>query len=531
MRSKLVSVLVGMLVLVAAAGLLVFLPQAGNAASAPVARVDDGVLRGVSAAEHDSFLGIPYAAPPVGDLRWRAPRSPAAWSGVRDATAPGQPCLQNGRRGQPVIGSEDCLYLNVTTPVDARPNGRLPVMVWLHGGGFTSGSGADYDATRLVAGGRVVVVTVNYRLGALGFLDLPQLAAQDRYAGNYALADQQAALRWVRRNATAFGGDPGNVTLFGQSAGAFAVCAHLAAPASRGLFQKAIIQSGPCGNQLITGATAQQRGTSVATGLGCPPTTDAVACLRARPATDLVGIGVPQPITAAGLSSTSWEFVADTPAIPEQPLRALQDGTASPVPLIQGSARDEMRQTVASLYDQQGTPLSAADYPAVLTQLFGTQAQSILAHYPAAAYPSPSLALAAVLTDWGHAVGACPVVPADDAASRRAPVYAYEFAQDAGQHVGAFPLGATHGSDLPYLFGGTYTWTPPPAPDPTLSASMIRYWTRFAHTGNPNARDQPYWPRYRAAGPVLSLAAGRIAPVGFATEHQCTFWNTLPPVA
>jgi para-nitrobenzyl esterase len=428
----------------------------------------------------------------------------------------------------PAIGSEDCLYLNVTTPVDVRPHDRLPVMVWMHGGGFTSGSGADYDPTRLVAAGHVIVVTVNYRLGALGFLDLPQLAAQDPYAGNYALADQQAALRWVRHNAAAFGGDPGNVTLFGQSGGAFAVCAHLAAPASRGLFQKAIIQSGPCGNQLITGATAQQRGTSVATDLGCPPTIDTVACLRARPATDLVGLGAPQPFTAAGLSSTSWEFVADTPAIPEQSLQAMQDGTAYPVPLIQGSTRDEMRQTVASLFDQRGTPLSAADYPDVLAQLFGTQAQAILAHYPAGAYPSPGLALAAVLTDWGHAAGACPVLTADDAASRRAPVYAYEFAQDAGQHVGAFPLGATHGSDLPYLFGGTYTWAPPPAPDPALSATIMRYWTQFARTGNPNTPGAAGWPRYHPTGPVLSFAAAGITPVDFAAEHQCAFWKTLP---
>jgi para-nitrobenzyl esterase len=403
-------------------------------------------------------------------------------------------------------------------------------MVWLHGGGFTSGSGADYDPTRLVAGGQVIVVTVNYRLGALGFLDLPELARQDPYAGNFALADQQTSLRWLARNAAAFGGDPTNITVFGQSGGAIAICAHLASPGSRLLFQRAIIQSGPCGNALVTAATAEERGMTVAAGLGCPSSDgapDTMACLRGKPAGDLVDTGV-----SPDLTSSAWEYVADTPAIPEQPLQALRDGTAAPVPLIQGSTHDEMRQTVAAQYDQRGTPLSAADYPAALASIFGDSAPAVLAHYPLTDYPSPSLALATALTDWGHVVGACQVLPADDAASRRAPVYAYEFAQDSGQHAGDFPLGATHGSDLPYLFDGTFTWSPPPAPDPTLSARMIGYWTRFARTGNPNTDNvttaTPSWPRYHPGGPVLSLSVAQIAPTDFATQHQCAFWNRMP---
>lgn len=157
---------------------------------------------------------------------------------------------------------------------------------------------------------------------------------------------------------------------------------------------------------------------------------------------------------------------------------------------------------------------------------------AVLAHYPLTNYPSPSLALAAVLTDWGHVVGACQVLPADDAASQRAPVYAYEFAQDSGQRAGDFPLGATHGSDLPYLFSGTFFYSPPPPPDPTLSAQMIEYWAQFARTGNPNpsntATTTPYWPRYHTGGPVLSLSAAHIAPTDFATDHQCAFWNPTP---
>lgn len=537
MRVKLVFLAIGALV----AAVLVPLAYSSGAsalgagrkaADGPVVRVDDGLLRGVASHDVRRFSGIPFAAPPIGALRWRPPQPEAKWSGIRDATTPSQPCLQRGRSNGPaVIGSEDCLYLNVTTPTRHPTSGPLPVMVWIHGGGFNGGSGADYDPTRLVQEGNVIVVTVNYRLGAFGFLDLPGLS-QDPYAGNYALADQQAAMRWVRRNAAAFGGDPHNVTVSGQSAGGYAVCAHLAAPASRGLFDRAIAQSGPCGNQLLTPAVARQRGSTVAAKLGCAPPSsptpaDVVACMRAKSATDLVGVGAPTEFTAAGLSSTAWEFVAGTPALPQQPLQALQDGTAAPVPLIQGNTRDEMRQFVASIYDRRGKPLQPSDYPAVLKQIFGDQAAKILAHYPLSKYPSAGIALSSVLTDWGHAAGACTVLPADNAAARRAPVYTYEFAQDNGQHVGDFPLGATHGSDLPYLFDGTYDWTTPPPPDPGLSNKMIGYWTRFAHTGDPNAPALPRWPRYHSDGTALSLSAAHIEPIDFAAEHQCAFWNTL----
>jgi carboxylesterase type B len=507
----------------------VLVPIPGGGRDGSVVRVADGLVRGTVSGGHRTFLGLPYAAPPVGALRWRAPRPEAPWSGVRDATGPGNRCPQKGLPGGPaVVGSEDCLYLNVTTPA-TRPGRRLPVLVWLHGGGFAGGSGADYDPTRLAERGDLVVVTLNYRLGALGFLDLPALAGREPYAGNFALADQQAALGWVRRNAAAFGGDPADVTLAGQSAGAISVCAQLAAPASRGLFRRAIVQSGPCGNGLLTAPIAQQRGATVAAGLGCAPPTDVLACLRARPAADLVGTGVPGGFTAAGLSSTAWEFVAGTPALPEQPLAALRDGTAVRVPLLQGGTRDEMRETVAARFDQRGTPLTAAQYPGVVAQVFGDQAPAILAHYPLGRYGSPGLALASLLTDWGHAVGACPVLPADDAAAHREPVYAYEFGQDPGRRIGDFPLGASHGSDLPYLFDGSFDRVPPPPPDPTLAGQMIGYWAGFARTGDPNRPGLPRWPRYRTGGPVQELLAGPgVGPVDFAADHQCAFWNRLP---
>jgi para-nitrobenzyl esterase len=490
-------------------------------------RTSDGLIRGVVTGTSREFEGIPYAAPPVGELRWRAPQPAAPWQGARDATRPGSECPQKGPAGGPAVtGSEDCLFLNVTTPVPEPPGARLPVMVWIHGGGGVSGAGADYDTTRLTALGDVVTVTINYRLGALGFLDIPQLAAQGPDAGNYALADQQAALRWVRRNAAAFGGDPDNVTLFGQSAGGYAVCANLAAPGSRGLFQKAIVESAPCGNALAAGPTAQHRGAQVAAELGCAPPADVPACLRAKPAADLVGIKTAQAGPGTTISDATWDYVAGTPELPQQSLTALRDGTAARVPMILGSNQDEMRIFVAGWYDQKGAPLTAQQYPAVLAQAFGTaRAGAILRQYPLSGYASPDIALATVLTDWGQYVGACPLLPAGDAASRRAPVYAYEFAQDDGLRIGSFPLGATHGSELPYLFGGMPEFPPP---NQGLSREMIAYWTTFARTGSPNGPGAPRWPAYRAAHKaVLALAAGPggITPAGFAAEHHCGFWG------
>jgi len=506
--------------------------QAGSGMSSSgsaVVRTSDGLIRGVVSANHRTFSGIQYAAAPVGELRWQPPRPEPPWRGIHNAIKPGSVCPQQGGPGQPkVVGSENCLYLNVTTPIGHGPVKWLPVMVWFHGGGFATGAGSEYDTTRLVTKGNVIAVTVNYRLGALGFLDLPALAADGAYAGDYALADQQAALRWVRRNAAAFGGDPQNVTIFGQSAGAYSVCANLAAPGSRGLFQKAIVQSGPCSNAFVTTATALRRDTKLVAGLGCSTAADVVACLRTKPASDFVALDDSGALRIAPLNAVPWEFTVGGQALPQQPFSTLLSGTAARVPLILGSNRDEMTVAVAVAYNLQGKPVTDENYLPILTQLFGRRASAIAAAYPLAAYPSAFRALSAVITDWGRMpIGACPMLPLDDAASRRAPVYAYEFAQDDGLKLDGLHLGATHGSELPYLFDGTFDWSPPPPPNPALAAQMISYWTQFAHTGNPNGGMAAYWPGYRPGRRILSLAAGPggIALTDFAANHHCSFWH------
>jgi para-nitrobenzyl esterase len=498
-----------------------------------VVAISTGVLRGTVAADHRTFSGIPYAAPPVGARRWRAPAPAPLWPGVRDATRPGNPCPQmGGPDGSALIGDEDCLFLNVTTPAQDDDQ-RLPVMVWLPGGGFVSGAGSDYDPARLAAQGRVVVVTVNYRLGALGFLDHPALAATDAASGNFGIADQQEAMRWVRRNIDRFGGNNRNVTVFGQSAGAFSVCGHLASPESAGLFQKAIVQSGPCGNALVTRQVAQARGDEVAKDLGCSARATAAACLRRVPLARLAGIGGDRVFTSTTrIADLPWLPVVNTPLLPRQPLDALRRGVAARVPLMQGGTRDEMRPFVAVDYDLQQHPVTAEQYPTIIRRMFAANAGRVLARYPLNRYSSPSVALATVVTDWGRKIGACPVLPADGAAAKHAPVYAYEFAEDSGQTMGQLPLGAPHAAELPYLFDGAFDGPGTPAmsaEQKRLSSQMIDYWAHFAAHGDPNGAGLPRWSRYRDDGRVLSLVSGpgRPAPTGFSHAHQCEFWNTV----
>ncbi|WP_427886688.1 carboxylesterase/lipase family protein [Kribbella sp. GL6] len=491
-----------------------------------VVRTTAGLVRGTVADDHREYLGIPYAAPPVGPLRWRSPRPAPHWPGVRDATRPGPSCPQFAPDGSGVTGQEDCLNLNVWAP--ARVGSRLPVVVWIPGGGFVTGAGSQYDPTRLVTQGGVVVVTLNYRLGALGFLRSPALAAEDRAAGTYGLADQQAALRWIRRDIAAFGGDPHNVTVAGQSAGGFSVCAHLAAPASRGLFDKAVAQSGPCGNPLVTRPEAERRGTDAAAALGCAP--GDLACLRSKPAADLVRLGADKVFTdTAPISALPWLPVAGTALLPEQPIAAIQDGTAARVPFVHGGTRDEMSIFVALNHGTE-RPLTADQYAAAVQELFGSDGAAVLRRYPVGRYPSPGEALYRVLSDWGGKLGSCSMLPADDGMARSGPVYAYEFAEDSGPvHGMPFPLGAPHGSDTQYLFDGTFSPTHPHTPEQrALARSMVAYLAHFAATGDPNGPGLPRWPAYRH-GTVLSLAGGPdgIAPTDLDREHQCGFWRTV----
>src|SRR5947208_2904313 len=483
----------------ALAGLASGTAQAGTAAAGGplplTVRTDYGLVRGLHQHGAREFLGIPYAAPPTGANAWRPPQPFPPWRGIRAARQPGHNCAQTGSLATGVPSTslfENCLFLNVYTP--PRGTGRpLPVMVWIHGGGFTGGAARIYDGAVLAARQHVIVVAINYRLNAFGFLALPSLDAEspDNSSGNYGLMDQQAAMRWVQNNAFAFGGDPGKVTIFGESAGGASVCANMAPPTALGLFSPSSAERG-CFFPTPTSQAAERQGTALAKSLGCTKPATAAACMRTKPVAAI--------LKAEPSGGLSWRPVSGGFTLPLSPLRAFETGRYLHVPLLQGSNHDEGRFFVAFEFDAFGHPLTAAQYPKVVAAQFGAKAApAILAHYPLKAFASPDLAFAKVLTDSEFS---CPAL-LTDILTQRSGAYAYEFSDpsppnDFGFKF-SFPLGAAHSTELQYVFGKVPLLDITPSFKPAqaaLSAQMMGYWTRFAATGNPNAGAAPHWPRF-----------------------------------
>jgi len=480
-----------------------------------------GTLRGTTAGRTDEFLGIPYAAPPVGPLRWQPPRPAARWTGVRDATAFAPHCPQPPSGFGVASTSENCLYLNVFTPAGARAGGRdLPVMVWIHGGAFIAGESDDYNPAGLVRHG-VIVVTINYRLGALGFLAHPALASHPGGpSGNYGLMDQQAALRWVQANITRFGGNPRNVTLSGESSGGLSVLSQLVSSGARGLFSRAIVESGTYNLTQATLATAETAGEAFAAKVGCA--SQSAACLRALPVSTIVD---------------NEDFAGYKPDIDGTVLTqsigpALASGQFNRVPVINGTNRDEWRLFVAQSQLDGAPPVTAANYQASIAGLLGVSAATaavIAAQYPLSAYSSPPVALGAVGTD---EIFACPALTVDESLSKYVPTYAYEFNdRNAPERYLApvgFPYGAAHESEVQYLF--SLANTPFPGvltpPQQRLAAAMKQYWTNLAKTGTPNSLGETWWPRFDGASQqLLSLIPPRPqVETSFAAEHHCGFW-------
>lgn len=481
-----------------------------------------GTVRGAVNPELRFFGGIPYAAPPLGPLRFRPPAPAAAWDGARDAAKPGARCIQDPK-GDLEMGrntSEDCLTLNVWTPPVRASGERRPVLVWLHGGGFINGSSSIYNSTRLTTRGDVVVVTVNYRLGALGFLAHPALGAGPD-VGNYGLADQQAALRWVRDNVAAFGGDPGKVTIAGESAGAMSVCDHLVAPESYGLFRAAIMQSGPCQAQADL-RTAERISASYAAQAGCTTPATVGQCLRDLPADRLRG----GPSYVRIGTNVLTGPVTGTRRLPAAPPSMAGTGMTARVPVLIGSTADEFTLFVATTYLRRG---GLPAYHALLADTFGAEAAAVAAHYPPSRYDGIGPAYAAAV---GDGVFACPIEAMSTSLARRQPVYAYEFADrtaPAPEPMRAVPfaLGAGHALELRYLFdmGGA----PPLNPaQRALADQMVAYWSSFVASGNPDVQGQPSWPRMNPDQPQrLSLQTGEPVPTtDFGHRHQCDFWSS-----
>ena len=470
-----------------------------GAAKASV-KVDGGL---VSAAREDGlsvYRGIPYAAAPVGDLRWRAPEPVRPWRGVMHATAFAPACLQTGvsMPGEtPPVTSEDCLHLNVWTPAKAS-GARLPVMVFIHGGGFSNGSAAMplYSGERLARRG-VIVVSFGYRLGPMGYLALPELTREspDHASGDYGLLDQIAALKWVRRNIAAFGGDPWRVTVFGQSAGAMSISLLMASPLAKGLFQGAIGESGGVFEPLQLAPDwrlpgAEKEGHAYAASLGAA----SLAELRRLPAARLL----------QGKAGSITHPVIENYALTASPYEVFAAGRQNDVPILVGSNEEEAR----SLADL--STVKAASFDADITRAWGALPPVLFAGYPHTTDAEAKTARVGFERDlrfgwdmwtWARL----------QATTGKQPVYYYHFTQQPPFPGGSVYAGwgASHYAELWYVFDhldqDPWAWT---AGDRGLAEAMATYWTNFAKSGDPNGASVPQWPRFAGAdGRVLYLGS------------------------
>jgi para-nitrobenzyl esterase len=464
------------------------------ATAGPIVRTPAGAVEGSRSGKTDVFRGIPFAAPPVGPLRWKAPTGFPDWQGVRKADRFGAACVQPRPKvasiyaNPPERMSEDCLVLNVWAPRNAR---NLPVVVWIHGGALSGGYGHEgyIDGSRMAEQGGVVVVTINYRLGVLGYLAHPGLSAEtpDRTSGNYGLLDQVAALRWVQRNIGAFGGGAKNVTIAGESAGALSVMYLMAAPPARGLFHKAIAQSAymistPELRTSRHGApSAEEEGLRVMKALGAPD----LAALRAMPAEDVL-----QRATAAGYAP--WGTV-DGKVLPRQLVDVFDRGEQAPVPVLAGFNSGEIRSLRFLL---PPAPASAADYEQTIRSRYGDLSDAFLQLYPSSNVAESMLA---TTRDALYGWTATRLAIKQTALRQRAYLYLFDHGYPAADENGFHGF---HASEIPYVFG-TAAHTPsawPKIPDTAaerrFSRAMTEYWTSFARSGTPAAAAQPGWPAY-----------------------------------
>ena len=507
-----------------------------SAHAGPVVTVAEGRLAGFTQNGLNQFRGIRYASPPVGALRWVAPQPPQAWSGVRDATQFGAACPQPQEPfADTLLNSEDCLSLNIYAPAAPSVKPR-PVIVWIPGGGAVLGSARQYDATYLAQTAQAVVVTLNYRLGALGYLWTSGMAGEKK-GHNFSLQDQQAALRWVQRNIAAFNGDPKNVTLSGESVGSISVSLHLMSPAAEGLFQRVLMASGVVPPGIDTSVKAAVKGDGFAQALGCLPGPEQMACLRAKPVDELLRAS-PGYADISRAGDVYWKSFIDGEVVTGDLFAALSKGQFNRVPIMVGSTRDEGRGFTPLGYDLDGTAMTDAEYVAAVKAFIGPLVQPVVTQwlYPSAGLGSPSLAFSQFLTDSGFA---CQANEVAKRASSHVPVYTYEFAdRTAPEYVASpfMPSGAFHAADLLYWFQAPVGAAPMSLNDAQrrLSDQMIRYWKRFAQSGDPNApagSSDAAWPRYnRLSTPYLTLVPDAISVQewgSFQRAHLCGTWSML----
>ena len=477
------------------------------------------------------FLGIPYAKPPTGDLRWRAPREPAERSEVLEADNFMPACPQPERPtnpGDPGPTSEDCLGLNVWTP-SPDPDAKAPVMVWIHGGGFLEGSSrVNYPGQTFLYAGRklaqrgVVVVTLNYRLGPLGFFAHPDLIGDDSEydaAGNYGFLDQIAALEWVQRNIEQFGGDPDQVTLFGESAGGISACGHLVSPKSQGLFDRVIMQSGSCPLQIrwldekkrgLESAVTQ--GERIAEKLDCGD--GGLSCLRDVPAETF--FEKMETTYAPGADGEAFGPIVDGDVFPKPIWKLVEAGEAASVPLLAGTTADE-----GTIWASRYKNYSTDQYETWVEETFPDRAEGVLAQYPASDYGAPWKAIAAILGDTAFKCSTRWTTRLHVADGHTAFHYLFSHVTPYGERN---DLGAFHGSELTFVFGN-FIRPNVPMHEFGLSQKMMAAWTAFAKTGNPGSTDALDWEPYSLiADQTRDFQTGGLGTRTGYRKDACEFW-------
>jgi para-nitrobenzyl esterase len=500
-----------------AAVVIATLAGADDKKGGPAVSIDTGKVRGVvlgDAKDVLAFKGIPYAKPPVGDLRWREPQPPEKWDGVRDCFQFGNACPQ---RIDPVMAAipqmklgapmnEDCLYLNVWAP--AKPAGKAPVLVWIHGGGYTQGAASQplYDGEQLARRGNVVV-SMNYRLGPLGFLAHPALTKESAHhaSGNYGILDQIAALHWVKQNVAAFGGDAERVTIFGESAGGGSVVCLMISPLARGLFHAAIVESGVARMAHLHSTnsnqpSAEQKGAEMMEKCGVAASADAAALRKVSvdsmvkdfPTMEVRGA---REVSFRPLNIGTLAPIVDGYVVLDEPLTVFKAGKESPVPLIIGHTRDEMSLFLMGAQ----MPKTAADFQQRVEAGFGPDGKEIAALFPTKDAKEIKDACVRLSTDTAW------VLPTRTAARMHShngyPTYCYVFSRATNQPM-LSALGAHHGCELAYVFG----FGPPTKPtevEKKIVNVVQGYWTDFAAKGDPNGNGLPNWPKFTADGERL----------------------------
>lgn len=465
----------------------------------------EGIMSGPRTPQVRAFLGIPYAAPPIGPLRWKEPMPATKWSGVRAAKVFGLHCMQPTLYADMIFRdpgqSEDCLTLNVWTPATSK-GAKLPVMVWIYGGGFQTGgtSEARQDGANLATRG-VVVVSMNYRLGIFGFFAHPDLAAESgrNSAGNYGLLDQTAALRWVQANVKNFGGDPHNVTLFGESAGSASVSAQMASPLAKGLFQRTIGESGgEFAGSRARSTLLKDEETEHALFAQTVLSVSTLEQLRALPAEQLLGAS---RRTAPGGEEFRFNPIVDGYFLPESPAAIFAAGRQNDVPMLAGWNRDE-----GGIAPQTTMASFAAD----VERQFGDRAPDVLKLYSATSDEEAVRAAADLAGDRFIAYSTWRWIEAQSTTGHQ-PIYWYRFdlaPPPDPNHTGG--LTAYHSAEIPYVFGNLdllngFDWRPE---DRQLSDQMQRYWTNFARKGDPNGEGLPQWPVYKADSTWIVMHLG-----------------------